>query len=174
MALQSRVIQLMATLEQEQKDAAQRTAEADRDRQLLEHLDAIRTRNGDDFDSEKIDSDYAIAFAEFGIDPERTHPDEAGRLLRKRPRALEIAMYLDDWAMLRRPGKDEKASESWRRLLATARATDPDPWRDELRKQIDGGKYDTVARLAANANAIAAQPARSLLLLARALKFTRD
>jgi len=58
-------------------------------------------------------------------------------------------------------------------LIATARATDPDPWRDELRMLIDGEKHEAVRRLAAKQKAIEAQPARSLYLLAQALDRSR-
>jgi hypothetical protein len=41
--------------------------------------------------------------------------------------------------------EDEKQHEAtWRRLVATARAIDPDPWRDALRKEI-GQNNSTVA-----------------------------
>ncbi len=172
--VQGRVAGLRMALEAERDNALHRAAQADRDRKFLELLDKIRTRNGDAYDPKKIDSDYAAAFRKFGIDTDRIDSQEAGRLLRERSQPLEVALYLDDWAMVRRSARDQKGSGSWRRLLATARATDPDPWRDELRKHIDGGNHEAVGKLAVNREALAKQPARSLLLLAKLLEFTRD
>jgi eukaryotic-like serine/threonine-protein kinase len=185
-ALQARVVQLLATLEQEKTDAADRAAEAVRDRNFLELLESIRTKLGeqngpDKLDSEyakearrlfTIDSEYAVAFRGFGIDPDHLDPKEAGRLFRSRSEPLEIAFFLDDWTLIRRTSLGESGKDSWRRLIATARATDPDPRRDELRVLIDGGKHEAVRRLAADQKALEAQPAKSFYLLARALKLS--
>ena len=48
----------------------------------------------------------------------------------------ELAAALDDWARLRRATflKDRITVEDWKHLVAAARATDPDPWRNRLRE----------------------------------------
>ena len=173
-ALRARVVQLLATLEQEQRDAAHRAAEAGRDRKFLERLESIRTKLSDQRGPDRIDSEYAVAFRDFGIDPDHLDPKDAGRLLRSRSEPLEFALFLDDWTLVRRSALGEKGKDSWRRLIATARATDPDPWRDELRTLIDGGKHEAVRQLAANQKALESQPTRSLYLLVQALELSRN
>ncbi len=148
--LRTRVIELQTTLEQEKRSAVRRTEEATRDRIFLERLESIRTKLSDQRGPDKIDSDYAEAFRDFGIDPDQLDPKDAGRLFRSRSEPLEFALFLDDWTLIRRWALGEKGKDSWTRLIATARATDPDPWRDELRMLIDGGKHEEVRRLAAD------------------------
>jgi serine/threonine protein kinase/Flp pilus assembly protein TadD len=180
--LRARVVQLVATLEQEQADAAQVAEENERDRKFLERLENVRNStalnatNAELHETLKaqIDSDYTTAFREFGIDPDHLDPKEAGRLLRERTRPLEITLFLDDWALIRRSAFDTKDKVAWQRIIATARATDPDPWRDELRKLIDGGSPEALERLATDQAALAAQPARSLVVLASLLQATQD
>ncbi len=180
--LRARVVELLATIEHEQVDAADRAEEAERDRKFLERLESIRTSTAVNLTNAelhfslegKIDSDYSTAFREFGIDPDHLDPKEAGRLLRERSRPLEIAQFLDHWALNRRSEWNRKDDAAWRRLIATARATDPDPWRDNVRKLLDGGSHEAVLRLATDREALASQPARSLYLLAKVLEVTRD
>jgi tetratricopeptide (TPR) repeat protein len=178
--LRARVVQLLATIKQEQANAAHRAREAERDRKFLERLETIRNSTGeskvyfDDIYRLKLDSDYSTAFREFGIDPDHLDPKEAGRLLRERSRPLEIAQFLDHWALNRRSEWDRKGDAAWRRLIATARATDRDPWRDDLRKLLEGGSHEAVLRLATDQGSLASQPARSLYLLAKVLEVTRD
>ena len=168
------MLQLLATLEHERTDAAHRAAEAGRDRQFLAQLELIRTKVSEKDDPDKIDARYSVAFRDFGIDPDQLDPNDAGRLLKSRSEPLEFALFLDDWTLIRRAALGDKGKDSWRRLIAAARATDPDPWRDELRMLIDGGKHEAVHRMAANQAALEAQPARSLYLLAQALELSRD
>ena len=171
-ALGQRIEELLALIEAEQADAARRVVEADRDRRFLERLEMVRTKGGDVSDSE-IDAGYSAAFREFGIDPDRLEPEEAGRRLRERTRPSEIALFLDDWALTRRSAERKGGPPSGRPLIMTARLTDPDPWRDELRKLIDGGSFAAIRDLASNREKLSAQPARSLQLLARALELSR-
>jgi len=178
--VQGRVAGLRSALQSERDDAVHRASEADRDRKFLERLENIRNSISDNITNvdvrnlRKIDSDYSTAFREFGIDPDQLDPQEAGRLLRKRSRPLEIALFLDHWALSRRREWDKKDEGPWRRLIATARATDPDPWRGQLRKLADGGSQEAVRRLAMDREALAVQSARSLYMLAMVLDDTRD
>ena len=60
---------------------------------------------------------------------------------------VELASYLDEWAYVRRGAKVPEAT--WQRLLAVSRASDPDPWRDRLRKQlVEGRNVEALRRLA--------------------------
>ena len=77
--------------------------------------------------------------------------------------------------MIRRSARaDEKAVS---RLVETARAADPDPWRDALRTGSGAAgaqARETLHKLASDEKALAAQPAESLLLLALRLKAGGD
>ena len=165
-----RVDRLVSDIAGEQSDAASRLAEVERDRKLLDRLNDIRLDPLREEDPRKIDTDYAKAFREFGVDVDRLDPGDAGRSLAKRSDPQEIALFLDDWALRRREHFGEDLQHPWRRLVTVARATDQDPWRDALRKHIDGGDDQAIRRMAADRGALAAQPARSLYLLARALE----
>jgi eukaryotic-like serine/threonine-protein kinase len=179
-AVRGRVVELVGILEKEQSDATHQATDVSRDHKFLERLDHIHKSTAapqgyyDDTYRLKIDSDYSIAFREFGIDPDHLEPEDAGRRLRERSRPLEIALFLDHWALNRRSEADKKKDGAWRRLIATARATDPDPWRDQVRKLLDGGSHEAVVRLATDERALASQPARSLYLLAKLLEATHD
>src|SRR5205823_2505406 len=79
---------------------------------------------------------------------------------------------LDDWAYVRRIAAGAKAD--WRRLVAAARAADPDPWRDALRSKVGTNEIAALAefrRLADDARALATQPAVGLILLVAQLKY---
>ena len=177
-ALRDRVNQLQADLQREQADATRRATEAERDRKFLERLERIRLarfEQGENWDPSQTVADYATAFRDFGIDIDQLAPVEAGRRLKERSNPLELAFFLDDWALVRREaliqaGKEKDDVQSWQRPLAVARATDPEPWRDALRHQVGEKDLNPVKRLAADEKALAAQPARSLLLLAQVLE----
>jgi tetratricopeptide (TPR) repeat protein len=169
-ALRVRVDRLVSDIAREQSDAASRLAEVEKDRKLIDRLNEVRLDPVREDDPQKIDADYATAFRGFGVDVDRLDPGDAGRALAKRSDPQEIALFLDDWALLRREYSGGNSQDSWRRLVTVARAIDQDPWRDALRKHIDGGDDQAVRRLATDRGALAAQPARSLYLLARALE----
>jgi tetratricopeptide (TPR) repeat protein len=151
-------------------DAGLKAAEADR--ALLARLVDIRSAHGDDADNTATDAAYAYAFAEVGIDPDGGNPAAAGAMVARRPATVAAALVaaLDHWAVVRRNrfAKDL----DWTRLLATARAADPDPNRVSLRDALlVQDKRDRLARLrplARRADAGSWAPA-SLVLLGAAL-----
>jgi len=172
-ALRARVDELVAAVERERDDAAHRAAELDKDRKFIERLQEIRVGGAEQSQwstLNPIDDAYARAFREFGIDPDRLDSVEAGRLLSQRSEPLELAYFLDDWALARRQARNRKDVNSWRRLVATARATDRDPCRDAIRAQIGVNDLVSLRRLIDDERALALQPARSLLLLTQVLK----
>jgi len=173
-SLRSRVTTALLELEREQAAAQKQGADLERDRKLLGELENIRGKRGEHWDPKRTDAEYATAFRDFGIDMERLDPKEAGRRLAQRSAAAELALYLDDWVHVRRKARDLKEEASWRRLLLAAQAADPDPWRISLRDQIGRGDPQTLSNLAADQKTSKAQPARSLFLLAGALKIQGD
>ncbi|MGO9471262.1 MAG: tetratricopeptide repeat protein [Isosphaeraceae bacterium] len=168
-ALRQQVNDVLVGLVREQAAAAKQAAEVERDQKLLGELEAIRGNRGEHLDPKQTDIDYAAAFRAFGIDLDQLAPEEAGKQIARRSAPAELASYLDDWAVQRRNARDKKDEGSWRRLLAAARAADPDPWRVALRDQIGRGDLDSLRRLSASENELAAQSAPSLVLLAGAL-----
>src|SRR5262249_37598022 len=83
---------------------------------------------------------------------------------------VEVAAALDDWASEWRKLKRPEAE--WQRLLALARAVDPDPWRDGLRA-LDclhiGKERDKLLELAHTAK-VSELPPASMELLGLALR----
>jgi tetratricopeptide (TPR) repeat protein/serine/threonine protein kinase len=142
------------------------------DLDMVADLHEIRIRQSEvrdeHFDNLGADPEFARAFRSYGIAVEALG-FEAAAALRARPIWLELALALDDWAdvrRLRQPGAD-----SWRHLLAVARAADADPVRDQLRRALGQEPIDRPAleRLAA-ADGLTALPAPTLVLLGRSLQ----
>ncbi len=173
-ALRQHVNDVLAALEREQAAALKQAAEAERDRKLLGELEAIRGNRIEYLDPKQSDREYAAAFRSFGIDLDRLDPEEAGKQIARRSAPVELASYVDDWAMQRLNARDKKEEASWRRLLAAARAADPDPWRVALREQMGGHGLDALRRLAANERELDAQSPPSLFLLAVGLRSRGD
>ena len=171
--VKNRVRFVLASLEREQAEAQLKADELRRDRELLARLETIRGARSLDR-SAKTDGDYAAAFREFGIDFARLDAAEIGRLIRARSTPAELAAFLDDWAYLRFSLPPERDGGFARKLIAAARAADPEPWRDSLRKQIRGNDKTALPRLADDMNALDGQPATSLLLLGRGLMDLRE
>ena len=118
--LQMRVEALVALLKTERADAAHRATEADKDRRFLKQLESVRLGRAELSlwsRSSQTDLSYAKAFRDFGVDPDQLDPIEAGRLLSDRSKPLELAFFLDDWALARRQNRDKKDSASWQRSL---------------------------------------------------------
>jgi serine/threonine-protein kinase len=166
-ALRDHVNAELAALEREQH-------EAQAERRLLDQLETIRGSRSEHWDPKRTDAEYAAAFRAFGIDLDQLDPKEAGKGIAQRSAAVELASYLDEWASRRRKARGQKDEASWHRLLQAAQAADPDPWRVALREQVGRDDREALQRLAADAKALEAQPARGLVLLAWALMDQRD
>ena len=124
----------------------------------------------------RIDSDYAKAFRDYGIDVKQLKPAEAAAHIRKRPVALQLVAALDDWAGTLRNLARERVSAGqgtgtgpaettdWGRLIVIARDADPDRWRNRLRDAIGRKDQKFLDELAKTAD-INTLPIMSLLLL---------
>ena len=146
-------------------------AEQQSDQKFLERLEFVRLERMVPYvDWQCADAAYSSAFREFGIDPDRLEPAEAGRLLSQRTAPSELAFYLDDWALVRAYAGIGRNDDGPRlRLVAALKAADPDPWRNALRERRTG--WDGEAkRLANDQKTLTSQSAQSLLLLARTLQ----
>jgi serine/threonine-protein kinase len=169
-ALQTRVATELANLEREQAAAQQRATEFERDRRLLGELETIRGNHSEHWDPKRTDGEFAAAFRAFGIDLDQLDPKEAGRRIVLGSAPVEMASYLDFWALERREARDKKEDASWRRLFAAAQAADPDRWRAALRDQIGRDDREALFRLAVDQRVLAAQEPATLVLLAVALR----
>jgi serine/threonine-protein kinase len=145
----------------------------DKDRRIVERLAAVLNDFGEHGDERKADSDYAAAFRAYGVDVDSLDPSAAGRLLVACSVAPELASALDQWAILRR-GRALHDRAGADRLVAVARAADPDPWRNRLRDTVgrsDGGparRLEMLERLAATAD-VEHLPVTSVTRLATSL-----
>jgi eukaryotic-like serine/threonine-protein kinase len=138
--------------------AAERAAaeSTEKDRRMVERLAEIHASTGVILDLGKVESDYAAAFRDYGVDVDSLDSAEAGARLASRPVAAELANALDQWTFIRRgPNADGVGA---RRLVAVAKAADPDPWRNWLRDTLDRaatdrrGALDALEQLAATAD----------------------
>jgi serine/threonine protein kinase/Flp pilus assembly protein TadD len=121
--LRDRVRKLLAELRVEEKD-----------RRMLARLMTIQLEQ----EGGTAIPDYAQAFRTYGIDVKNLSALEAARHIRKTNIAVELAGALDHWAQKLRQRERRKGvrTPTWPRLLAVARAADPDPWRDHLRQAL--------------------------------------
>jgi serine/threonine-protein kinase len=108
---------------------------AEKDRRMVERLAEIHNDLGVHGDSERADAEYLAAFRGYGVDLDALEPATAGARLRASPAAAELAGALDQWAFIRRGGflRDPSGAD---RLVAVAKAADPDPWRNQLRDTL--------------------------------------
>ena len=168
----ARVTALLALIDRQQVEARDRSSRLAADRALLAHLESVRGDRAVHNDLKRADTEYAAAFRKAGLDFMSVGPSQAVQWIAARSEPVELAGYLDDWAFVSRrttlTGRDD-----WRRLVAAARAADPDPWRDRLRTRLgatDEAALAELRRLADDGVALAAQPAASQVLLARELR----
>jgi tetratricopeptide (TPR) repeat protein len=109
------------------------------------------------------DRDFAEVFRKYGIDVEALTPEEAADRIRGRSIQVEIAISLEDWALLRK--FELKAEESaWKRLLVIARTADPDELRNQFRDALLADDQKSLEELAAS-DKVTALPASTLSYL---------
>jgi tetratricopeptide (TPR) repeat protein len=118
-----------------QQKVAEQAQAAERDAALIRATVDIRSAEADDPNGSASDAGYARAFHDAGIDVDALGSQAAAAKIRARPAGVTpaLAAALDDWANQRRKARP-KDSEGWRRLIAAARAADPDKIRDRLRE----------------------------------------
>jgi len=136
---------------------------------LLEEIWLPRPVNGTEgaYDYTWADASYAKAFRDYGIDVEGLELVEAAQRIRARTIRLELVVALDSWTD-RRMRARTAGDVSWKRLLAVARAADPDTWRNEVRDALAQRDFETLTKLAASAQIIDL-PAQTLSLISSLL-----
>jgi serine/threonine-protein kinase len=119
---------------------------AERDRHMLERLAAIHNDLGVHNDATQANAEYAAAFRAYGVDLDVQEPAAAGRTLAASPVAADLANALDQWAFLRRSWRLRDPADA-ARLVAAAKAADPDPWRNRLRDALGRMENDPTRKL---------------------------
>jgi serine/threonine protein kinase len=120
-----------------------RVQDAVTDLEMVERLDRIRleqtaVKDGH-FDHGLGDALYERAFHDYDIEVDTPEPAEAAERVRARSIRAELTAALDEWAYVRSLARKDDAS--WKRILAVARAADPDPWRNQLRDVLERGRW---------------------------------
>jgi tetratricopeptide (TPR) repeat protein len=149
--------------------------EVQADALLLRNMAAVRSaRNDPQYDAPRA---YGHYLGQRGLLIEAGNPGDSTAWGQSRPvlAAVEIASYLDDWALLLREKGDPRTEAD--RITAMARVLDPDPWRNALRDAMTmrdrREQRQTVARLAESPG-IVDQPSPTVTLLAAALRGAGD
>ncbi|HYT87788.1 MAG TPA: hypothetical protein VEL76_03620, partial [Gemmataceae bacterium] len=133
-------------------------AEQERDRRLLEQLEAIRLQTSARKDGQARPQ-YAAAFREYGLPLEELDAAKAAARLREQPSPVREAVLaaLDHLALL----LDDKAGKRLRDVLAAA---DPDPWRTRLREALGKRDQASLKKLASDLDLTQQTPAAVILL----------
>jgi serine/threonine-protein kinase len=133
--LRNRVKVVLSSIERERDELES----SEKDRRMVERLAEIHNDLGVHHDVKRVDAEYAAAFREYGVDVDAGEPAASGAKLAASPVAVELANALDQWTFIRRSPTRHEAVGALR-LVAVAKAADPDPWRNRLR--------DTLGRMA--------------------------
>jgi serine/threonine-protein kinase len=172
-ALRARVDRLVFEVTQEADAVAAALGREETDRRMLQRLEEIRGMEGDEMDWERVESEYASAFREYGIDLENVVRTEAAERIRATEIAVPLAAALDEWAWVQEGQRRGKERGAGSRLREIARAADPDPWRTKLREAAEKRDLDTLRGLAASPEVRALPPA-TLKVLALGLDHGGD
>jgi tetratricopeptide (TPR) repeat protein/serine/threonine protein kinase len=112
----------------------------------LARLSTSAVRDGH-FDLKGADEEYERAFAEFALDVLAGNTAEAVARIQERRIGLELAAFLDHWAVTRREARGA-ADPGWRKLLDVARQADPDEGRAQVREALSRRDKKELTRLA--------------------------
>jgi hypothetical protein len=110
------------------------------DLEMVAGLEGARLRmaafRDNHYDWDGANAAYATAFRAYRLDVEGLDPRKLADQIRTAPIRPQLAAALDLWAYVRR----ELKIEGWERLVAAARAADPDPdaGRNQLRDALEG------------------------------------
>jgi serine/threonine-protein kinase len=147
-------------------DLRLRLGQAQRDLNLVVHLDNIHLKRVSSFEEEEIhnapadaDRDYEAAFRDAGLGTVQDDPADVAARVRSSAVRGALVAALDDWAV----SVADKTRRRW--LLEVARQADPDPggWRDRIR---DPEAWEDEAALAELAEAVPVAESSVHLLLA--------
>ncbi|HLW68087.1 MAG TPA: tetratricopeptide repeat protein, partial [Gemmataceae bacterium] len=124
------------------------------------------------FDSSRADPEYQAAFREFGIDFEKTTPEQVAQRLRQEALGEDLAAALVDWAADRWFSFGPKDALA-HKLMSAALAGTADLWRASFWKALAERERSAIRKLAAQPN-VASQPPSTIALLADQLMAQGD
>jgi tetratricopeptide (TPR) repeat protein len=142
----------------------QAAEQLDRDLEMARRLEEARladtvVKDEHFFDWEAADRAFAQAFRSYGLDLELLDPQEAAQFIRSRSISRQLIAAIDHWAVV------QPHTQNCARLLAFARAADPDELRDRLREAAQRNDHKLIEDLAASAALQKLAPANLRLLL---------
>jgi serine/threonine-protein kinase len=137
---------------------------------MVVRLEEIHSRPKDDAyaSGKQPDSEYALAFRDYGIDIDALSPQEAAERIRERTIRLQLARAIDAWAGMRKRA-NKQGGRSWKELLEIAAWADPDEWRSQFRAAMRQGDRPALEK-SANSVPITTAPPATLHLLFSALR----
>jgi probable HAF family extracellular repeat protein len=131
--------------------------------QYVSRQRSTASSSADHLDTGLADRRYGEAFRDYGIDADTLSPAAVAARMPAGPVREELVASLDDWMRVRREmHKNDDAG--WKRLLAAARAADPDPWRNRVREAWEQGDQKALRELAGSAPLDRLHPCDVLLL----------
>ena len=166
--LEKRTRELAGRIRSGADAARERAALEGSNRALLARLSALRAPEVEGFDAtnwSRVDSEYAAAFRENGLEVDGRPSEEVARELRRRGIGVEVAAGLDEWAVARARSGNAKAADE---LVRVALSADPDETRARVRTALMQGD---AASLVASSNdtRLEGLPIETLSLLGNAL-----
>lgn len=158
-----RTLQSLAELKSDYQAAEGIAAEARRDAKAVAEIERIRRLGWTEAKKGKKEPRelYADVFEMYGVSLDSQEPSQAAARIAPSKIRVQLAAALDHWAMLEERDKRE-------RLIATARITDPDSWRNSVREALlvsDVGKLCELAKAAD----VKTQPPSSIFVLCEKL-----
>ncbi len=157
------------------EELSRRTAEQNlANRKFLERLEEIRLSRADPgvANWKKQDEDYGDAFRSHGLDIDAATPEAAAESIRQSLIRTDLIPALDEWIRARM-SRDELPRDSWKKLSRVAAASDPDPWRAQLRELAYSGRFEEI-RAFAHDPMVPGLSASSACLLAAWLNLAGD
>jgi tetratricopeptide (TPR) repeat protein len=131
------------------------------DLELLASLEEARLEGAavkdDHFDYDFVDRRFGEIFRKSNLDVEGGSAEEAATRIGASTVVLELASFLDEWAMLRR-AVNPQDEPRWQRLLRVAQTADPDAWRTQVRDALARRDQEALKRLTASDQALQLPP----------------
>jgi len=121
------------------------------DLDLVQRLEEVRLEKAAVLDGgmtyAEVDTRYAQVFRDYGIDLDELGVDEAAERIAQSAVCSELTAMIDDWVIVRRRARGPN-DVSWKKLLAVARAADPNELRGRLRVALERGDRGLLRELA--------------------------
>jgi tetratricopeptide (TPR) repeat protein len=136
-------------------------------------LEEIRLESFGEEDYNRVDTDYSRAFREYGIEAEALPEAEVTARVAASQIKFDLVLALGNWAEWLRTEKRPQDPARWQRLLAIARAADPEPWRQRLQVAVEARNVQTLRELADAADPGRLRP-RTLAHLGDSLRVAGD